>query len=526
MSLKKKKSSFFSRKKHSSSTESLDVDKKDRSFSIEYNSKTQEDNISVFRTKTLSEIEKYVNEVDPLENKLNKNSSLLKLNKEVYNAATLNVTTKPKGEHSVAQARASVMIYNNDLKKWEHAGGSQGVSRVHVYFNPSSESYRIVGRKVNDNEVVINCLIAKNLKYNKATATFHQWRDQRQVYGLNFVSPEDASTFSEAVLGAIDYLSNPESPPLNNSYDSIVPTQKVLEDPYVNQQQNNISLVQKNIPVVQQQAPVIQPQVSVQQTTLVVKAQQSAPEPPPAPPVPAIVSAVPPSVPAPPPPTQSLPNTAVTGGAPIMGGVPPPPIGGGPPPPPPPPPPPAFGGPSAPPPPPLPGAANKASGSSSSASGGGSDLSNALAGVTLKKRAETSVEERRPTISNANPMDDMMSALNRKLLARKQKADGDEDVTDAPSTPFTVPVKAPVNKNPPVSNNKATVVTTAAKNKLPTQVKESLPNGVNTTTNVTSLSSEDFKLLKEELLSCLREEINAAKNEIIEAIREEMSRSS
>ena len=49
----------------------------------------------------------------------------------------------------------------------------------------------------------------KNLKYNKATATFHQWRDQKQVYGLNFSTPEDASCFSEAVLGAVDYLSNP-----------------------------------------------------------------------------------------------------------------------------------------------------------------------------------------------------------------------------------------------------------------------------------------------------------------------------
>ena len=57
-------------------------------------------------------------------------------------------------ERSVAQAKASVMIYNNDLKKWEHAGGSQGISRVHVYFNPTSESYRIVGRKVNDNEAI------------------------------------------------------------------------------------------------------------------------------------------------------------------------------------------------------------------------------------------------------------------------------------------------------------------------------------------------------------------------------------
>eukprot|EP00794_Sanderia_malayensis_P020284 gene20284-22270_t len=112
-------------------------------------------------------------------------------------------------EKSVCQARASVMIYNNDIKKWEHAGGSQGISRVHVYHNTVNNNYRIVGRKVNDNEVVINCSILKNLKYNKATATFHQWRDQRQVYGLNFQSADDATSFSDTVAMAIKYMNLP-----------------------------------------------------------------------------------------------------------------------------------------------------------------------------------------------------------------------------------------------------------------------------------------------------------------------------
>ena len=47
------------------------------------------------------------------------------------------------------------MVYNNDIKKWEHAGGSQGISEVHVYHNQSNNNYRIVGRKLNDREVRI-----------------------------------------------------------------------------------------------------------------------------------------------------------------------------------------------------------------------------------------------------------------------------------------------------------------------------------------------------------------------------------
>lgn len=54
--------------------------------------------------------------------------------------------------------------------------------------------------------MVINCALAKGLKYNEATPTFHQWRDQRQVYGLNFPSKEDAQIFGQAVITALENL--------------------------------------------------------------------------------------------------------------------------------------------------------------------------------------------------------------------------------------------------------------------------------------------------------------------------------
>ena len=55
-------------------------------------------------------------------------------------------------------------------------------------------------------QVVINCSIQRTLKYNQATATFHQWRDQRQVYGLNFANKEDSESFAQAMKSAIDTL--------------------------------------------------------------------------------------------------------------------------------------------------------------------------------------------------------------------------------------------------------------------------------------------------------------------------------
>ena len=57
-------------------------------------------------------------------------------------------------------------------------------------------------------QVVINCAILKGLKYNQATPTFHQWRDSRQVYGLNFGSKEEADGFAQAMFAALDVLTS------------------------------------------------------------------------------------------------------------------------------------------------------------------------------------------------------------------------------------------------------------------------------------------------------------------------------
>lgn len=57
---------------------------------------------------------------------------------------------------------------------------------------------------------MINYSIVKGLKYNQATPTFHQWRDARQVYGLNFASKEEATTFSNAMLFALNVINSQE----------------------------------------------------------------------------------------------------------------------------------------------------------------------------------------------------------------------------------------------------------------------------------------------------------------------------
>ena len=44
-------------------------------------------------------------------------------------------------------------------------------------------------------QVVINSNILKETAYTRASETFHQWADNRLVYGLNFASKEEAESF-------------------------------------------------------------------------------------------------------------------------------------------------------------------------------------------------------------------------------------------------------------------------------------------------------------------------------------------
>eukprot|EP00092_Neocalanus_flemingeri_P088197 GFUD01111412.1.p1 GENE.GFUD01111412.1~~GFUD01111412.1.p1 ORF type:complete len:405 (-),score=110.50 GFUD01111412.1:253-1467(-) len=109
-------------------------------------------------------------------------------------------------EQSIATGRASVMVYDEQNKKWKPAGTSHGLSKVDLYHHFTQLSFRVVGRKLQDQEVSINCSIMRGLKYNQATPTFHQWRDNKQVYGLNFSTNEEAEKFASAMMRCLEVL--------------------------------------------------------------------------------------------------------------------------------------------------------------------------------------------------------------------------------------------------------------------------------------------------------------------------------
>ncbi|XP_078287154.1 vasodilator-stimulated phosphoprotein [Rhinoraja longicauda] len=220
-------------------------------------------------------------------------------------------------ETSMCQARATVMIYDDANKKWVPAGtGTQVFSRVHIYHNPSSNTFRVVGRKIQqDQQVVINCPIAKGLKYNQATPSFHQWRDLRQVWGLNFGSKEDAVLFANGMQHALEVLDG------TANAGNAAPPRPVNNGPTAEEQEQ-----QRRQRLEQQQK-----QEQLEQEQREQQERRNAAAAPPAPPPPAAGPPAPPPPPlsgaAPPPPPPPLP----TGGPPPLPlpPCPPPPEGEG-----------------------------------------------------------------------------------------------------------------------------------------------------------------------------------------------------
>ena len=60
-------------------------------------------------------------------------------------------------EHSIVAARASVMVYDESNRRWVPSGTSQGLSKIHIYQHPVNNTFRVVGRKLQDHEVSSVC---------------------------------------------------------------------------------------------------------------------------------------------------------------------------------------------------------------------------------------------------------------------------------------------------------------------------------------------------------------------------------
>lgn len=408
-------------------------------------------------------------------------------------------TAGTMSEQSICQARASVMVYDDTSKKWVPIKpGQQGFSRINIYHNTSNNTFRVVGVKLQDQQVVINYSIVKGLKYNQATPTFHQWRDARQVYGLNFASKEEATTFSNAMLFALNIM--------NSQQDGGPTTQRQVQNgPSPDEME-----VQRRQAMDQQQQ---QRQESLER------------------------------------------RTSTTGPVLQSGSAGIPTSSGGPPPPPPPPVPPPPTGTAPPPPPPLP------AGGSCTDDGSVSGLAAALAGAKLRRvqRPEDGSGGSSPSgasKSDANRTSSggggLMEEMN-KLLAKRRKAASqsdkpadkkeeesqNEDASTSPTPGTRGPVQqqnsSDAGKKPWERSNSVEKPVTALLSRSPSveknletkssiQFADSVRMKPASSSNDVAMDTLDFDRMKQEILEEVVKELHKVKEEIIDAIRQELSR--
>ncbi|XP_056872149.1 enah/Vasp-like b isoform X1 [Takifugu flavidus] len=372
-------------------------------------------------------------------------------------------------EQSICQARASVMVYDDTSKKWVPIKpGQQGFSRINIYHNTANNTFRVVGVKLQDQQVVINYSIVKGLKYNQATPTFHQWRDARQVYGLNFASKEEATTFSNAMLFALNVLSAQDGGPSVQRPVQNGPTSDEVEAQRARQMMEQQQQMQAHME----------------------RERRSSNSGSPFQGHPAVLSVAPPVIP---PPMN-------------MGGPPPPP-------PPPGPPPPSAGAPQPPLPPPLPmGGASH--GDEPPAQTG---LAAMIAGAKLRRvqrpddnSSSGKNEVNRTSGGSGGLMEEMNALLARRRKAASEKPEDSQN--DDPNS------SSPNNRSGQNATDGAKKPWDRANSADRSMVSRVRPGGGGSDSDI------DFDRMKQEILEEVFRELHKVRDEILDAIRNELSR--
>ncbi|XP_035748322.1 ena/VASP-like protein [Egretta garzetta] len=364
-------------------------------------------------------------------------------------------------EQSICQARASVMVYDDTSKKWVPIKpGQQGFSRINIYHNTATNTFRVVGVKLQDQQVVINYSIVKGLKYNQATPTFHQWRDARQVYGLNFASKEEATTFSNAMLFALNIMNSQDGGPAAQRQVQNGPSPDEME-------------AQRRQVMEQQQ----QRQESLERRTSTTG------------------PALPPGHPS---------------GAAVI-----PASSGGPPPPPPPPDRPEDGSGGS-----SPSGVSKSDANRTSSGGGGGGLMEEMNKLLAKRRKAASQSDKPADKKEEESQnDDASTSPSPSTRGPTQQQQNSSDSGKKPwerSNSVEKPVSSLLSRNPSVVKS--------CEAKSPSQSHVSSRMKPVSSSNDVAMDALDFDRMKQEILEEVVRELHKVKEEIIDAIRQELSR--
>ncbi|XP_030922104.1 ena/VASP-like protein isoform X2 [Geospiza fortis] len=381
-------------------------------------------------------------------------------------------------EQSICQARASVMVYDDTSKKWVPIKpGQQGFSRINIYHNTATNTFRVVGVKLQDQQVVINYSIVKGLKYNQATPTFHQWRDARQVYGLNFASKEEATTFSNAMLFALNIMNSQDGGPAAQRQIQNGPSPDEMEAQrrqVMEQQQQRQESLERRTSTTGPALPPGHPSGAA-----VIPTSSGGPPPPPPPPVPP-----PPMGAAPPPKLRRVQRPEDGSGGSSPSGV------------------------------------SKSDANRTSSGGGGGGLMEEMNKLLAKRRKAASQSDKPADKKEEESQnDDASTSPSTSTRGSAQQQQNSSDSGKKPwerSNSVEKPVSSLLSRNPSVVKS--------CEAKSPTQSHVSSRMKPVSSSNDVAMDALDFDRMKQEILEEVVRELHKVKEEIIDAIRQELSR--
>ncbi|XP_037546065.1 sprouty-related, EVH1 domain-containing protein 2 [Nematolebias whitei] len=121
----------------------------------------------------------------------------------------MNEDTRPDDDSFMVRVKAVVMTRDESSGGWLALDGC--LSRVGVCrLLPSNllgrNTFLIHGERLRDHQVILECILKKDLVYTKATPTFHHWKVDNRKYGLTFQSTSDARAFDRGVRKALEDL--------------------------------------------------------------------------------------------------------------------------------------------------------------------------------------------------------------------------------------------------------------------------------------------------------------------------------
>ncbi|XP_078518347.1 sprouty-related, EVH1 domain-containing protein 2-like [Lissotriton helveticus] len=111
----------------------------------------------------------------------------------------------------MVRVRAVVMTRDDSSGGWVPMGGG-GLSHVMICKAKRAEDgqqlrrYLIRGERLRDQTTILECVLKKDLVYNKVNPIFHHWKVDDSKFGLTFQSPADAVTFERSVQSAVEEL--------------------------------------------------------------------------------------------------------------------------------------------------------------------------------------------------------------------------------------------------------------------------------------------------------------------------------